>query len=119
MDVDNLISFWGDISVVVLSTLLDGQGDEIQSLTVNIRAEQIVRHMKSSGIERGTFDRSVNTFMDIRNEFSAGPLSKSTPMDLVLPTLVAIAVRNDLNVNLSDEDFTSLVQRSQRYLAGG
>ena len=118
-NLENFIAFWSDISIVVLLVLMEQNNEtkNVQYLNVKNRAEQIMSGMISRGIEKGTFDRSIDVFMKIRKDFLNSELLNVVPEHLVPATIVAIAVKQDLEQDLDEEDFTNVVRSAYEYLA--
>lgn len=121
------VSYWCDISIVALESVMSLQGevDSIQYKNVRDAAINIVNHLRNNiKIPKDIFQLSMERFLQTRDEFveirnspTGNELLKSTPVDLVPATIVAMCVRKSIAEKISLDDFGEIVSQAYSYMS--
>lgn len=119
LNIDQLIMFWADISIVVLQVAMEQLGDtqSIQYLNVCNQAREVIAHLKSKGVQRDEMLEYVAAFQKTHKNFKLQKLHEMTPENMIPATLVASAVQNHLGEKLDIDTFKEVVQKAYFYLS--
>ena len=119
LNIDQLIMFWADISIVVLQVAMEQLGDtqSIQYLNVCNQAREVIAHLKSKGVQKDEMLEYVAAFQQTHKNFKLQKLHEMTPENMIPATLVASAVQNHLGEKLDIDTFKEVVQKAYFYLS--
>jgi hypothetical protein len=118
-DIDQLIMFWSDISLIVLQVAMEQQGDteSIQYFNVRNQAQEVMTHLKNVGVQRDELLQYVAAFQKTHSNFMMQKLHEMTPENYIPATLVATAVQNHIGKKIELETFKDVVQKAFFYLS--
>lgn len=121
------VEYWCDISIVALESVMSLQGevDSIQYNNVRDAAINIMTHLRNNmKISKDIFQLSIEKFLqtrdkfvEIRNSPTGNELFKSTPVDLVSATIVAMCVGNSIAEEISLDEFDEIVNQAYSYMS--
>lgn len=119
LDIDQLIMFWADISIVVLQVMMEQLGDtqSIQYLNVCNQSQEVIAHLKSKGVQKEEMLEYVAAFQKTHENFKLQKLHEVTPENMIPATLVASAVQNHIGEKLDMDSFKAVVQKAYSYLS--
>ena len=119
LDIDQLIMFWSDISIIVLQVAMEqlGETQSIQYLNVRNQAQEVMAHLKSVGVQKDELLEYVAAFQKTHANFKLQKLHEMTPENMIPATLVATAVQNHIGKRLDLETFKEVVQKAFFYLS--